>query len=618
VGLFANVVFLAHAVPAAAVTDNSSVFTFENSTTFSPPNANMRQNYTPSAGTATTCPGTAGYTWQCSWTSDAFTSGQTMSAGTAQVDLYASNTNLGIVRKSQGGIGYTSNNGWTLSRPAVANGDVLIAMGTFRGGTGVNVTSVPSGWALVGARVDNGTSVSMVVYSHVASDASSEPSSYQWSLDTAVKLFAYLINFGGLDSSNPIDVEANQGTASDTSHTAPSVTTTVANGRLLTYHSTAYCVTWTPPIGMTQIVDFSGCSQGASSNVDAEINELTLGAAGPTGTKTATSDTAAVGVTKSIALRPTTTPLTCALTAQLSKPIQLRSVASNTAATSALSLNVPSGVVDGDVMIAAVAHGLVATPFTTTPPAGWTLVHQVEPGVTNVFGIFVYRRVASGEPVSYSWTFSSAVNSAGAISAYWNVDTSGSIDVETGGQGAVSSTTTTEPGDLLVLSSMSTSTTTFTPPAGMTERIDVASGSSNVASLELADAVQAIGGATGSKTPTPSPSTWVLLALRPTAGSFLGSASASITGPTVALTSVSIATPAVSFASGDRLQVDVTGPNDQQNCGAAVSYDGTAQPSKLTVAALVVSEGVVGLLFLAAALPMGARWWKRRRPPLSR
>ena len=491
-------------------------------------------------------------------------------------------------------------------------------MGTFRGGTGVNVTSVPSGWALVGTRVDNGTSVSMVVYSHVASDASSEPSSYQWSLDTAVKLFAYLINFGGLDSSNPIDVEANQGTASDTSHTAPSVTTTVANGRLLTYHSTAYCVTWTPPIGMSQIVDFSGCSQGASSNVDAEINELTLGAAGPTGTKTATSDTAAVGVTKSIALRPTTTPLTCALTAQLSKPIQLRSVASNTAATSALSLNVPSGVVDGDVMIAAVAHGLVATPFTTTPPAGWTLVHQVEPGATNVFGIFVYRRVASGEPVSYSWTFSSAVNSAGAISAYWNVDTSGSIDVETGGQGAVSSTTTTEPGDLLVLSSMSTSTTTFTPPAGMTERIDVASGSSNVASLELADAVQAIGGATGSKTPTPSPSTWVLLALRPTAGSFLGSASASITGPTVALTSVSIATPAVSFASGDRLQVDVTGPNDQQNCGAAVSYDGTAQPSKLTVAALVVSEGVVGLLFLAAALPMGARWWKRRRPPLSR
>ena len=618
VGLFANVVFLAHAVPAAAVTDNSSVFTFENSTTFSPPNANMRQNYTPSAGTATTCPGTAGYTWQCSWTSDAFTSGQTMSAGTAQVDLYASNTNLGIVRKSQGGIGYTSNNGWTLSRPAVANGDVLIAMGTFRGGTGVNVTSVPSGWALVGARVDNGTSVSMVVYSHVASDASSEPSSYQWSLDTAVKLFAYLINFGGLDSSNPIDVEANQGTASDTSHTAPSVTTTVANGRLLTYHSTAYCVTWTPPTGMTQIVDFSGCSQGASSNVDAEINELTLGAAGPTGTKTATSDTAAVGVTKSIALRPTTTPLTCALTAQLSKPIQLRSVASNTAATSALSLNVPSGVVDGDVMIAAVAHGLVATPFTTTAPAGWTLVHQVEPGATNVFGIFVYRRVASGEPVSYSWTFSSAVNSAGAISAYWNVDTSGSIDVETGGQGAVSSTTTTEPGDLLVLSSMSTSTTTFTPPAGMTERIDVASGSSNVASLELADAVQAIGGATGSKTPTPSPSTWVLLALRPTAGSFLGSASASITGPTVALTSVSIATPVVSFASGDRLQVDVTGPNDQQNCGAAVSYDGTAQPSKLTVAALVVSEGVVGLLFLAAALPMGARWWKRRRPPLSR
>src|SRR5439155_12945952 len=104
VGLSVNVVFLTHATPAAAVTDNSSVFTFENSTTFSPPNANMRQNYTPTSPSATTCPGTGGFNWQCSWTSDTFTTGRTLSAGTAQVDLYAGNPSAGALHKSDGGI----------------------------------------------------------------------------------------------------------------------------------------------------------------------------------------------------------------------------------------------------------------------------------------------------------------------------------------------------------------------------------------------------------------------------------------------------------------------------------------------------------------------------------
>src|SRR5207247_1056639 len=53
-GLGTNVVFLAHAVPAAAVTDNSSVFTFKNTSSFG--SHDMVQNYTPAAGTAATCP----------------------------------------------------------------------------------------------------------------------------------------------------------------------------------------------------------------------------------------------------------------------------------------------------------------------------------------------------------------------------------------------------------------------------------------------------------------------------------------------------------------------------------------------------------------------------------
>src|SRR5438094_2142266 len=67
-GLGTNVVYLAHAVPAAAVTDNSSVFTFQSTTPASAYLAgyqNMVQHYTPTSGTATTCPSNAGANWTC-------------------------------------------------------------------------------------------------------------------------------------------------------------------------------------------------------------------------------------------------------------------------------------------------------------------------------------------------------------------------------------------------------------------------------------------------------------------------------------------------------------------------------------------------------------------------
>jgi hypothetical protein len=611
VGLSTNVIFLTHAAPAAAVTDNSSVFTFENSTTFSAPNPNMRQNYTPTSPSATTCPGAGGFNWQCSWTSDTFTSGQTFSAGTSQVDLYAGNPSAGAIRKSDGGIG-TTNSVCNLSRPTVVNGDVLIAGCAFRGGTGTTVTAVPSGWTLVG-RADNGANVSIVTYWHAVSNASSEPASYSWTLSASQQFNGFMMVYSGLDNANPIDVEANQATASGTSHAAPSVTTTVANGVLLTFHATAWCVAWTPPAGMTELLDFTWCPGGAASNVDLEVNDVPLGATGPTGTRTATNDGAAVGVTQSIALRPNTADLTCALTVQLSKPIQFRSADSNISATASITINKPAGVVDGDVMIASIAQGLVSSPLTITgSPAGWTLVRQVQSGVTNVFGIAVYSRVASSEPASYTWTFSKALNSAGGISAYVNVDTTTPVDIETGATGTPASITTTQPGEMIVASYMG-SGASFTPAAGMTERVDRTSGSTNIATVEQADVVQAVAGPTGSKPTTPASSVYHVLALRPGAGSFLGSATANITGPSVALTSVSISTPAVTFVTGERLQVDVTAPNDQANCGASVSYDSTTTPSKLTVAA-TVPESVAGLLLLAPALPLGVRWWKRRRP----
>jgi hypothetical protein len=94
----------------------------------------------------------------------------------------------------------------------------------------------------------------------------------------------------------------------------------------------------------------------------------------------------------------------------------------------------------------------------------------------------------------------------------------------------------------------------------------------------------------------------------------LGSATTtlgSIASPT--LRSVSISTSAATFATGDRLVLEVSVPNDAADCGVRLSFDAVQSASKLTVAT-IVPEGIVGLLLLAPALPLGARWWKRRRP----
>jgi hypothetical protein len=618
VGLSVNLVFLTHASPAAAVTDNSSVFTFENSTTFSPPNPNMRQNYTPTSPSATTCPAAGGSNWQCSWTSDTFTSGQTFSAGTSQVDLYASNNNGAIVRKSQGGIQHTSNDcGAGVSRPAVANGDVLLLSCTYR--TGATIASAPSGWSLVGAQTDATSAISLVTYAHVITDASSEPTTNSFPLTptTSVKMLAYYMNYSGVDNANITDGVATQSTPSATSHTALGVTTTVANDVLLTLHTTANCVTWTSPAGMTEVLDSTGCTNSASSNVDMEINQLALGAAGGTGNKIATNDGAAVGVTMTIALRVSTATLTCTLTAQLSKPIRYRSSDSNGAnSATSITVNKPAGVVDGDVLVGSVSFSTAIT--FTSAPAGWT---QVRISTNGGVGVGVWVKVASGEPASYTWNTSAASSMAAGISAYIGVDNTTPVDAENGGMLANgTSVTTVTPATMLVVSSMKGNngvSVTFTPPAGMNERVDRVSTAATFTAIEQADALWAPAAASGIRLAVPSdapnPIAAITVALRP-ASALIGSTTLNIVSPaTTSLFSASFATSGVTFATGDQLQLDVYAPNDPINCYSSVSYDSTSTPSKLTVA-MAVPDGAAGLLLLAPPLPVAARWWKRRRP----
>jgi len=239
----------------------------------------------------------------------------------------------------------------------------------------------------------------------------------------------------------------------------------------------------------------------------------------------------------------------------------------------------------------------------------------------------LYHVVQNGDPSSYafSWTGSTNRYGVGGITAYRNVDNDNPVHVQgTWGSGNASPTsfpapsvTTTVANEMIVTAyGVAANNPGWTPPTGMTERLDLVNGTGTTfVSVEQDDVLQTASGATGTLTATSSVGGGggaITVALRP--GKLLGSGTDQITGPTAAtLASSMLTTSAVTFAAGDQLELEVLAPNDSANGAPWLSYAGESQPSKLTMAT-VVPEGVVGLLLLAPALPFGARWWKRRHP----
>jgi len=178
--------------------------------------------------------------------------------------------------------------------------------------------------------------------------------------------------------------------------------------------------------------------------------------------------------------------------------------------------------------------------------------------------------------------------------------------------------TTTVSNDLIVVSYAIIANAAFTTPSGMVAEANPIAGTSTFQSLGVFDTIAGAAGLIAGKTSTSSASGLAvnnIWSFRPIASNTvtLGSATTvlgSIASPT--LSSISIATSAATFATGERLVFELSVPNDAANCGVRLSYDEATVPSKLTVAT-IVPEGIAGLLLLAPALPFGARWWKRRR-----
>ena len=155
--------------------------------------------------------------------------------------------------------------------------------------------------------------------------------------------------------------------------------------------------------------------------------------------------------------------------------LRATSTLSSGGSTTSFNMNVPTGVVAGDVLVAALSlNGGGAV----TAPAGWTLIgHTVSVSVVN---LWTYYRVAgAAEPASYAWSSASTAAGVAGIAAYVGVDPTspliGFSSATDGGTGAALATapgvtTTASSVALLVLTVDGAFGGTVSYPAGLTQR----------------------------------------------------------------------------------------------------------------------------------------------------
>ncbi|MCX6257380.1 MAG: hypothetical protein NTW49_05730, partial [Bacteroidia bacterium] len=215
---------------------------------------------------------------------------------------------------------------------------------------------------------------------------------------------------------------------------------------------------------------------------------------------------------------------------------------SATTATTTLTINKPTGVVTGDVMVAT----FTTNGSSSTGPSlgGWnTVVTGVNPGQNHRFDI-LYKVAGSSEGSSYAFTLASANWAVGGIVAFYGVDAS-VFDVKenaiyystTSSTNVTTNTgiTTTINNDAVIMFGWAAEgAPTFgswstTSPGSLTEILDANYSSGSHGSIGVAWATQSSYGATGAGTATLSTNGTeeggLLIALKPDAESWVGGTS---------------------------------------------------------------------------------------------
>lgn len=168
--------------------------------------------------------------------------------------------------------------------------------------------------------------------------------------------------------------------------------------------------------------------------------------------------------------------------------------------TAAITVSVPSGTVNGDLLLLCAAN---SAPSTYATPAGWNIINA--PGVPSWVQSSVWWRIASSEPAAYTVTAATNYQQVATIVRYTGHRAATPIRASAAVTSSGSSATSPTPGALPGLVSgdwgvvfygygagASGQTPTFTPPAGWAERVDIRSNSGSYeAALCVADRLDA-------------------------------------------------------------------------------------------------------------------------------
>ena len=197
----------------------------------------------------------------------------------------------GTIYRGNTKYGYTDGgSSIVITKPAdIVNGELMIAVIEYDGGSGRTINSVPAGWtSIVG--VNNSTDVGIQAYYKYASG---EGASYTFGLSTSADGVGFITSFGNAIVSSPIDV-TNTGTGTGTSQTVTSISLNSANEMLFFavgnddggsngFTGGVADYEFTTPSGMTKIVDYN---VSGSDSVGAFTQWIT--SSGATGDRTAT------------------------------------------------------------------------------------------------------------------------------------------------------------------------------------------------------------------------------------------------------------------------------------------------------------------------------------------
>ena len=174
--------------------------------------------------------------------------------------------------------------------------------------------------------------------------------------------------------------------------------------------------------------------------------------------KTAQSNTVGLkpvvfGLAVGMALALGVGPLACDSQALIAQ----RGSATTTNGTSSLTINKPTGVGSGDVMLAVITK--VGNTNALAAPSGWTVVTQavLRTSSTLTYGSVMYRTADGSEGASFTFSTPSASNAVGDIVAFSGVDTTGGFLVG----GAAGGPFDAPPGPMQVNTSGSTNVTTY-------------------------------------------------------------------------------------------------------------------------------------------------------------